>query len=238
MNAFDHSILSMLNRLEGQYPSFDGTLVSLSAASGFLKAGLIVALYWWAWFKNGDDKIKNKNVREIIISAMLACVASLVIARLIVLAFPSRVRPIADPTNGLHFPPEPLVDWQNWSSFPSDHAIMFFTLTTCLFYVSRALGWIALLDSMFLVCLPRIYLGIHYPTDVLAGAAIGVGMGIVANQKAIKSYVAKGPFLWLDKHPSSFYAFFFLFMYQVTDMFQDIVYMALAVIRHHRILFH
>ena len=164
MNAFDFSILSFLNRFAGQYLSFDKALVFL-CNNGFFRGGVIAALCWWAWFKNGEDKDKNKEAREVIISTMLACLVSILFARLVVLAFPFRVRPISDPTNGFHFPAAP-IDWHNWSSFPSDHAIMFFTLTTGLFFISRVLGWIALMDSVFLVCLPRIYLG---PSDRCIG---------------------------------------------------------------------
>ncbi|MGB7768630.1 MAG: phosphatase PAP2 family protein [Verrucomicrobiia bacterium] len=238
MNAFDFSILSFLNRFEDQCPSFDKALLSLSAASAFCKAGLIVALYWWAWFKNGEDHNKNKDVREIIISAMLACVAAVIVIRLAVLAFPFRVRPLADPTNGLHFPQESFINWHNWSSFPSDHAIMFFTLTIPLFFISRVLGWIALLDSVFLVCLPRVFLGIHYPTDVLAGAAIGVGIGLLANQKNIKGVISKRAFQFMEKHPGLFYAGFFLFTCQVANMFSDSVSVGSIIINHLKKLLH
>jgi undecaprenyl-diphosphatase len=226
MNAFDFSILSFFNRFVGRYPLFDGAVIFLSN-DGFLRGGVIAALCWWAWFKNGEDKDKNKHAREVIISAMLACFASIIIARLAVLAFPFRTRPICDPTNGLHFP-NLRTDWQNWSSFPSDHAIMFSTLTTCLFFVSPMLGWIALVDSVVLICLPRIYLGIHYPTDILAGAAIGIAVGLLANQKAFKSFLARGAFLWIQKGPGSFYAVFFLVMYQVTVIFFDLRYVAIG----------
>jgi len=231
VNAFDYSIISSLNHFEGHHPSFDGALGSVSRSGNFLKAGVIGALCVWAWFKHGEDNDKNKGARETIISGMLACLFSIIIARLIVLAFPFRVRPIADPTNGFHFPAD-TIDWENWSSFPSDNAIFFFVLTTCLFSISRTFGWIALLDTVFLICLPRVYLGIHYPTDILAGAAIGIGIGFIASRKAVKGQVARLPFLWLQKHPSSFYAVAFLFMYQVTAIFWDVRYVVAEVIKH------
>jgi len=99
---------------------------------------------------------------------------------------------------------------------------MFFVLATCLFSISRIFGWIALLHAVFVVCLPRVYLGIHHPTDILAGAAIGAGIGLLASQNPIKNLVAKRPLQWMQKHTGLFYAVFFLFMYEVTVIFADV----------------
>jgi len=229
MNAFDSSILSCINRFVGQHPAFDKVVVYLGT-NCFLRGGIIAALCWWAWFMHGEDRDKSKAARETIISAMLAAFVSILFVRLLDLALPFRTRPVCDPANGWHFP-SGATDWQNWSSFPSDHAIMFFALTTCLFFISRALGWIALLETVFLICLPRIYLGIHYPTDILAGAVIGLGIGFLANQKPLKKFAAQGAFRWMEKSPGSFYAAFFLFMYQITVLFWDVRNLAGAALR-------
>jgi PAP2 superfamily protein len=232
MNAFDQVILSKLNGFEGRYPSFDRAMVCWCSMNGLLLAGPIVAMFWWAWFKNGENIDQNKTVRETIISAMLASVIALFVIRFVDLLFPFRVRPLADPTNGFHFPKESYVNYENWSSFPSNHAVLLFTLTTCVFSFSRLLGWVALIDSLFLVLLPRVYLGIHYPTDVLAGAAIGVGIGILANQKDVKTFAARCVFPLLKKYPGPFYGGFFLFMYELTNLFVDGANLASVVFHH------
>lgn len=230
MNGFDYSILSFLNRFVGQHPWFDNALVYLSNEV-FLTVSPVVALCWWAWFKHGQDTDdRNVETRQSIVSTLLVCFASILLARIIVVSFHFRLRPLCDPTNGLHFPPG-TTDWQNWSSFPSDHAIMFFTLTTGFFSVSRMLGWIALIDTVVLVCLPRIYLGIHYPTDIIAGAVIGVALGLAANNKAVKFSLAKWPLQWLRQYPGPFYAGFFLLMYQMTVMFGDVRYVGIGLIK-------
>lgn len=230
MNGFDSSILSFFNHFVGKYPSFDNAVIYLSN-DGFIRAGLIVALCWWAWFKDGEDKdAKNFDTRGAIVSTIVACFASILIARLVVLAFPFRIRPIANPTLGWHFPPAK-IDWQNWSSFPSDHAIMFFTLTTCLFFVSNVVGWIALIDTVFLICLPRIYLGIHYPTDIIAGAVIGIAIGFAANQRAFKQLVSKRPLQWMQEYPGPFYAVFGMLMYQMAVIFANVRDLGTALIK-------
>jgi undecaprenyl-diphosphatase len=219
MNVFDNSILSFLNEYVGVDHHFDNAIVLLSN-NGFWSDGIIASLCCWAWFKHGEDKDKSKAARETFISGTVACIAGIILCRLLGMALPFRLRPLSDPTNGLHFP-NGTTDWAHWSSFPSDHAILFFTLSTCLFFISRVMGWIALLDTVFVICLPRIYLGIHYPTDILAGAVIGVVIGVLANQPAVKRSLAKGGFMWAEKSSGSFYAFSFLFIYEIIDDFFD-----------------
>lgn len=197
----------------------------------FITVSPIVALCWWAWFERGqqtDDK--NIETRQSILSTLMVCFGTVLLARMLVTLFHFRVRPLCDPANGFHFPPG-TTDWENWSSFPSDHAIMFFTLTVGLFTVSRPLGWIALVDTVFLICLPRVYLGIHYPTDILAGAAVGVAVGLAASRKTVRSCIAKWPLRYLDQHPGPFYAGFFMLMYQMMVMFGDVRFVGIGLIK-------
>jgi undecaprenyl-diphosphatase len=63
-------------------------------------------------------------------------------------------------------------------SFPSSHAVNIFALSTVLVYRHRRL----LLPMLFiavLVCLSRVYLGVHYPFDVIVGGICGILYGSV-----------------------------------------------------------
>lgn len=57
-------------------------------------------------------------------------------------------------------------------SFPSDHATGGFALACGMFLYDRSVGTILLVLAAALA-FARVYVGIHYPGDVLAGAAIG-----------------------------------------------------------------
>ena len=70
-------------------------------------------------------------------------------------------------------------NWKQLSSFPSDHAALFFTLAVGIYFASRRAGWFCFIYySLLFICLPRVYLGEHYPTDIVAGAAIGMVPGV------------------------------------------------------------
>ncbi len=74
--------------------------------------------------------------------------------------------------------PRPEQDEVNWweSSFPSGHVNNYCAMATVYAVRYPEFGWVLVAGGV-LVGLSRIYLGEHYPSDVLAGAALGVGMG-------------------------------------------------------------
>ena len=63
-------------------------------------------------------------------------------------------------------------------SFPSDHATMAGAVTVGLFLVSRRLGALTAIAAI-LMAFARVYIGAHYPQDVLAGLALGALVTLV-----------------------------------------------------------
>ena len=62
-------------------------------------------------------------------------------------------------------------------SFPSAHAVSSFAVAVAMFRVDPATA--AALVVAFAISIGRPYLGMHYPSDVAAGAFIGVAIGLI-----------------------------------------------------------
>jgi len=71
---------------------------------------------------------------------------------------------------------EPLFDLK-WRSFPSGDAAMAFTIAVVLSEGERPLVKVLLYAYAFLIAFERVYAGVHFPLDVLAGALIGATIG-------------------------------------------------------------
>lgn len=70
-------------------------------------------------------------------------------------------------------------------AFPSNHASNMAALAAAAWAGSRLLG-AALLALALAVAYSRVYLGVHYPGDVLAGVLLGAGIGWVTAWSALR----------------------------------------------------
>src|SRR5207244_1362102 len=202
------------NRLLDWFASFqDG--------SNLLKGGVFLAMYWYLWFGAGSDqKRRRRAIIVIVVGALLALVA----ARSIAALAPFRIRPMYEPRLQHHpyaFPITP--NLVNWSAFPSDNATFFFALAFGLGRLSRRLTIPAMLYAAGWICLPRMYLGVHYASDVAAGAVIGVTV-VWASLKVkwLQSRLATPVLALADLKPEVFYVAAFLVSFEMTVLFDDI----------------
>jgi len=217
--GLDARVSAALNAYVGRSWTLD-TFCVLVASNFLFKGAWVVALYPWAWFQ-GDEK--DRGPRALLVSGLLAAVASVPLSRVIGGLLPFRERPIRNPLLHLHLAaglaPDTLL---HWTSFPSDHAALFAALATTLLWVSWPVGLLACCYVLAVIDLPRLYLGIHYPTDILAGTVLGVGVALLAVAPAVRNGLA-GPSLrvW-ERRPGVFYAGFTLLLYLIGTVFGEV----------------
>ena len=64
-------------------------------------------------------------------------------------------------------------------SFPSGHTAASFAAVTALYLAKEKYWYLALILSIA-IAFSRLYLYVHYPTDILGGLVVGIGSGILA----------------------------------------------------------
>lgn len=70
-------------------------------------------------------------------------------------------------------------------SFPSNHALNNFAAATFYFRLFPKLKWVLFVTAS-LIALSRVYLGLHYPSDIFGGAVLGVIFGYLFAEAAIR----------------------------------------------------
>jgi undecaprenyl-diphosphatase len=221
LNYLDFHIITFLNQFAQRSSTFD-SFVALLSQNYLLKTGVLTAMLGWAWFlkaPNSDDY----RYRPTILCGLIASGMAVLIARIISLLAPFRERPMRSPFLDFVVPhgvnPNGAL---GWSAFPSDNATLFFGLAACLYLVSRRAGLAAFCHVALVVGFGRVYVGYHHPSDILAGAVLGIGAVSLTAFPTLRTAVIALPLRWLQLNPASFHAAFFLFVFLIGTTFEPL----------------
>lgn len=108
-----------------------------------------------------------------------ALLMGLLVCNLTLKPLVARIRPYDYMAEYLGMTVQLLVDAPHDFSFPSGHTIASFEAATVLVLYNRKWG-IGALILAGLIAFSRLYLFVHYPTDVLTSIVLGVGIGLLA----------------------------------------------------------
>lgn len=160
IRSLDYTVFHAINGLAGKSPVLDAVMIAAAKYLPVVFALALVAL-WLSW------RVRNQR------AALLAGVSALIalgLGQLIGKALP-RPRPYLSHAVNQLIPPS--LD----TSFPSDHAILGFAVAVMVWRYNRRAG-IALLVLATLMAIARVFVGAHYPGDVLGGAVLGAATSL------------------------------------------------------------
>ena len=136
MNSFDLVISSFINGFAHRSMRFDEFVTWLSG-NNLLKGGVVIGIVWWLWFQNEDVQ----RTREALMAAIVACFPALAVARVLSWIV-NRPRPLIETSHIFRVPYGGKPVWEGPTSFPSDHAVLFFALAAGIFLATRrAKSW-------------------------------------------------------------------------------------------------
>jgi undecaprenyl-diphosphatase len=160
----DYQVFQTVNNLSATL-SFLNPLMSFLAQDAEYVFYLGVIIYWFT---------RTYHNRRMVVEALLSASIGLLISG-IVSHFLYRDRPFV--THSVL----QLIKHPANASFPSDHAIGAFVIATAIWLFRKKLViiWIAIAGC---IAISRIWTGVHYPSDVIAGAVIGMVTAVSVHQ--------------------------------------------------------
>ncbi len=140
----------------------------------FLRVGFAVAVLLLLW--KGDNRLRRAALVSIVVLLIGDYISSSIIKPLV-----GRIRPCNDPLMlaNLHL----LVNCGSGKSFPSSHATTAFTVAFFFWRVTprvtrfaqRVIAGVMIVAT--LIALSRVFVGVHYPLDILSGGLLGGVVG-------------------------------------------------------------
>lgn len=161
--SLNERLFLAMNRLAHQSRPVDLVMVAAAQAVPFLLAGMLLAAWFW----------KKREPNRAAFRAAMSAILGLGLAPLLGLLHDQPL----PATLGLG---QQLIVHAANNSFPSEHTSVSFAVAISLI-LSRNGLWPIALALAVLVGFARIFVGVHFPADVLAGAALGSLAGLVTH---------------------------------------------------------
>jgi undecaprenyl-diphosphatase len=180
--SIDKAVLFFCNRTIAN-PAFDVMMPFITDLNKFWYGRAFFGIVWLALMVFGGRKGRIIGLLLIPVVALSDQLSSSLIKKLV-----QRSRPCWD-ENGMPIVSnlKLLVECGGGYSFPSSHAVNNFAVAVFLSYHYRRLTAV-FISLASLVVFTRMYVGVHYPSDVLGGAFIGaaVAAGVIVSWNALE----------------------------------------------------
>jgi undecaprenyl-diphosphatase len=162
----DFSLYKTLNGFAFHHDSWEDVARFLESIAPLFFVVLLAALFL------ARGKWRSRNARHGVVAAGLSAGVALMLAKVLsdVIA---RQRPFVDHPHSAHLFIKHAADY----GFPSDHASGAFAIAVALLLRHRPAGLVALAMAVA-ISIGRVMVGVHYPSDVAAGALLGTACAL------------------------------------------------------------
>ncbi|HKF83357.1 MAG TPA: phosphatase PAP2 family protein [Solirubrobacterales bacterium] len=163
----DSSLLHAVNDFLFRHDAIEDPLLFYVNASEALFVATLVIVFLAA----GGERLVawRRTAVAAVVSAGLGLLAAKLISELV-----DRARPFVAEPHQVHLFTAHAAD----PGFPSDHATAAFAIAVAILLRKRAWGWVAL-GFATVLAVGRVGLGVHYPSDVIGGAALGAAAALL-----------------------------------------------------------
>ena len=168
-------ILEWIQNIDAQILLFIQQYIRQDMMNWFWKGITFLGDGDWFWIVLGVVLLIPKKTRKSGFTALLALIIGSVITNLVLKTAVARIRPY-DAVEGL----VPLVKKLRDYSFPSGHTCASFSCAVVYYKMYPDIKGKGAMVLAVLIALSRLYVGVHYPTDVLGGAIVGWLSAILA----------------------------------------------------------
>jgi undecaprenyl-diphosphatase len=163
----DYQLEQLINGPAGGHPLWDTLMRGVANGAEVLFLGVIALWFLYGWI--AGRPVDRKGA----LTAFVAALGALAVVQLIDRLW-ARPRPFVAHPDAVHL----LIAHAADPSFPSDHVTAAGAIAAVLLALHRRLGMLALLFAA-LLAYARVYIGVHYPGDVLGGALLGLAVGML-----------------------------------------------------------
>jgi len=163
LQGFDRWLFYRINGLAGHWEPLDN--VARLVVNDYLAPSVLVLLLVWVWLRGRSSESRRLDM-AIVLNAVVAQFVANMVLKVTNFAY-FRPRPF-DSLPDVH-----LLFYRPWdSSCPSNPATFAFAVSVSIYLGDRRLGRMAIAVAV-IWGLARVFCGVHYPLDVLAGAGLG-----------------------------------------------------------------
>lgn len=167
--------MERLLALDGQILLFIQEHIRCGALDGVMRFVSILGNVGAVWIVLALALLGFRSTRRWGVACAIALLLGFVVTNVALKNIVHRIRPY-DAMSALRI----LVGPESDFSFPSGHATSSLAAGLALFLMAPRKFGVPALTLAVLISLSRLYVGVHYPTDVICGAAIGALSAVVA----------------------------------------------------------